>query len=261
MIGPEEKRGIGLLRSVVESSEMAELDAELKSIKVTGTSGLSYMVTPGSGGHGSRFSVWPMSENMRANHQAVRGRGHSPPICIVEKPELKRLVAGDAVASVVMALLDDLSSRRNIDTLRNHIQNTVRQEEERANPEIAQMNEARWFRRRLRQNRVADRVRRYTEVLPMLWGALLRLPLGERMTFGAIEGRPSQRLLRWEPDTLQDQEHGGEEGDLPYAGGFRMGERPGRGESKGRATDLHQDWDGGERPRGVRQRNQPDTRA
>ncbi len=188
MIGPEEKRGIDLLRSVVESSDMAELDAELKSIKVTGTSGLSYMVTPGSGGHGSRFSVWPMSENMRANHQAVRGRGHSPPICIVEKPELKRLVAGDAVASVVMALLDDLSSRRNIDTLRNHISNTVRQEEERANPEIAQMNEARWFRRRLRQNRVADRVRRYTEVLPMLWGALLRLPLGERMTFGAIRG-------------------------------------------------------------------------
>ena len=92
------------------------------------------------------------------------------------------------MASVVMALLDDLSSRRNIDTLRNHIQNTVRQEEERANPEIAQMNEARWFRRRLRQNRVADRVRRYTEVLPMLWGALLRLPLGERMTFGAIRG-------------------------------------------------------------------------
>ena len=63
-----------------------------------------------------------------------------------------------------------------------------RQEQERANPEIAQMNEARWFRRRLRQNRVADRIRRYTEAFPLLWGALLRLPLGERMAFGAIRG-------------------------------------------------------------------------
>ena len=42
--------------------------------------------------------------------------------------------------------------------------------------------------RRLRENRVADRVRRYTEAFPLLWGALLRLPLGERMAFGAIRG-------------------------------------------------------------------------
>jgi hypothetical protein len=50
------------------------------------------------------------------------------------------------------------------------------------------MNEARWFRRRLRDNGVADRVRRYTESFPLLWGALLRLPLGERMRFQAIRG-------------------------------------------------------------------------
>jgi hypothetical protein len=87
-----------------------------------------------------------------------------------------------------MALLDDMSSSRRIDTLRNHISRSTREERERANPEIAQMNEARWFRRRLRENRVADRVRRYTEAFPLLWGALLRLPLGERMAFGAIRG-------------------------------------------------------------------------
>jgi len=188
MIGPDEKRGIDLLRSVVESSEMAEIDSELKSIKVTGTSGLSYLVTPGNGGHGSRFSVWPTGRNRMADVEAVRGRGHSPPICIVETPDLKRLVAGDAISSVVMALIDDMSSMRRIDTLKNHISRRTREDQERVNPEIAQMNEARWFRRRLRQNRVADRVRRYTEVFPLLWGALLRLPLGERMTFGAIRG-------------------------------------------------------------------------
>ena len=107
---------------------------ELKSIKVTGTSGLSYLVTPGNGGHGSRFSVWPTGRNRAADAEAVRGRGHSPPICIVETRDLKRLVAGDAVSSVVMALLDDMSSRRRIDTLRNHISRSTREEEGEGQP-------------------------------------------------------------------------------------------------------------------------------
>jgi hypothetical protein len=192
MISSDDKRGIGLLRSVVESSERAEIDLSLKSIKVIGTSGHGYFVTPGSGGHGTRFSVWPKSpvrdsaHSRREDLNTIRGRGHVPPICIVEKPELKRLVVGDAVASVVMALLDDMNSKRSIDTLRTHISRRTREDEARLNPEIAQMNEARWIRRRLRENRVADRVRRYTETFPLLWGALLRLPLGERMCFRAI---------------------------------------------------------------------------
>ena len=194
MIGSDEKRGIELLRNVIESSENAEIVPNLKSIGVTGTSGLSYFVTPGSGGHGTRFSVWPKSSytdsptSRRQDLDTVLGRGVAPPICIVEKPELKRLVVGDAIASVVMALLDDMSSKRSIDTLGKHISRRLSEDEERLNPEIAQMNQARWYRRRLENNRVADRVRRYTEAFPQLWGALLRLPLGERMTFRAMRG-------------------------------------------------------------------------
>jgi len=194
MIGSDEKRGIELLRNVIESSENAEIVPNLKSIRVTGTSGLSYFVTPGSGGHGTRFSVWPKSSytdsptSRRQDLDTVLGRGVAPPICIVEKPELKRLVVGDAIASVVMALLDDMSSKRSIDTLGKHISRRLSEDEERLNPEIAQMNQARWYRRRLENNRVADRVRRYTEAFPQLWGALLRLPLGERMTFRAMRG-------------------------------------------------------------------------
>ena len=194
MIGPDDKKGIALLRSVVESSDRAEMVLEMKSIKVIGTSGLGYFVTPGSGGHGTRFSVWPRTSDRDSEHSrredqnTIRGRSQVPPICIVEKYELKRLVVGDAVASVVMALLDDMSSSRSIDTLRTHISRSTRKDEARRNPEIAEMNEARWFRRRLRDNGVADRVRRYTESFPLLWGALLRLPLGERMRFQAIRG-------------------------------------------------------------------------
>ena len=194
MVGSDEKRGIELLKNVVESSERAEIVPNMKSIKVTGTSGLSYFVTPGNGGHGTRFSVWPKTTYTDSDHSRredlniVRGRGSAPPICIVERPELKRLVVGDAVASVVMALLDDMSSKRNIDTLRNHISRRLKEDEERLNPEIAQMNQARWYRRRLENNGVADRVRRYTESFPQLWGALLRLPLGERMAFRAMRG-------------------------------------------------------------------------
>ena len=74
------------------------------------TSGLSYLVTPGNGGHGSRFSVCrqggtgrrmlkpfevgPLATNMHsrdARSEEARGRR--------------------CVSSVVMALLDDMSSR------------------------------------------------------------------------------------------------------------------------------------------------------
>ena len=42
------------------------------------------------------------------------------------------------------------------------------------------------------RNAVADRVRRYTESFPVLWGAMLRIPLGERVTFRAMRrGEPN----------------------------------------------------------------------
>ena len=201
IIPSEEMRGICLLKSVVDSSDRAEADIDLKTIRVEGTSGLRYLVVPGHGGaHGTRFTVFSGGNGMESSRirdlERVRGRSHEPPICIVEKPELRRLVIGDAVASVVMALLDDMASSKGIDTLRNHISSNARSREQEENPALArvarEMNEARWYRDRLMRNAVADRVRRYTESFPVLWGAMLRIPLGERVTFRAMRrGQPN----------------------------------------------------------------------
>ena len=193
VIREDERRGISLLRSVVHSNDRAKVDVSLKSFRIVGESGLRYLVRPGSGAHGTRFTVWGFRnqgpDDNRWDHEALqmlRGRHNEPPICIVETPELRRLVIGDAVASVVMALLDDINSSKSVNTLRNHISNQRARYAQIENPDIAQMNEARWFENRLRINRVADRVRRYTESFPTLWGVLLRVPLGERITFRSI---------------------------------------------------------------------------
>jgi superfamily II RNA helicase len=42
-------------------------------------------------------------------------------LCIVEEPHLRKLVIGDAIGSIVMALLNDQKSRKNIDTLDMHL--------------------------------------------------------------------------------------------------------------------------------------------
>ena len=193
VIREDERRGISLLRSVVHSNDRAKVDVSLKSFRIVGESGLRYLVRPGSGAHGTRFTVWGFRNQgpdaNRWDHEALqmlRGRHNEPPICIVETPELRRLVIGDAVASVVMALLDDINSSKSVNTLRNHISNQRARDAQIENPDIAHMNEARWFENRLRINRVADRVRRYTESFPTLWGVLLRVPLGERITFRSI---------------------------------------------------------------------------
>jgi len=42
-------------------------------------------------------------------------------LCIVEDPSLRKLVIGDAIGSIVMALLNDKTSRKNINTLDNYL--------------------------------------------------------------------------------------------------------------------------------------------
>ena len=202
IIPEDERRGICLLRNVINSNERADIDPKIKSLRVTGTSGLSYLVRPGKGGpHNTRFTVWGCDDEDGSSSRIrdmlrVRGRHPDPPICIVEKPELRRLVIGDAVASVVMALLDDMNSSKDVDTLRKHIFSRRRSLDENANPMMAnlarEMDEARRYRDRLMRNGVAERVRRYTESFPTLWGVLLRAPIGERLTFRAIRvGEPN----------------------------------------------------------------------
>ena len=195
LITPDNRRGIGFLRGILESSDRVETDIEGKTFGITGSSGLRYSVAPGRGGHGTRFVVRPLDVNGEGpdiEGMDPRGRLYHPAwrnLCIVETPKLRRLVIGDAIASIVLALLDDLNSQKSIDTLRAHIS---RNRGQAADPEIEQMNEARWLGERLNRNGVEARVRRCTESFPRLWGVLLRLPLGERATFTAMRGgRPN----------------------------------------------------------------------
>jgi DNA repair exonuclease SbcCD ATPase subunit len=47
-------------------------------------------------------------------------------LCIVEDPSLRKLVIGDAIGSIVMALLNDKTSRKDINTLDNYLSRVER---------------------------------------------------------------------------------------------------------------------------------------
>ena len=196
LISESEQRGVSFLRRIVAENDRVEIDRPSKSITVTGTSGLSYSVVPTMKGEGARFSVWPLDENgaqlrLRAQRGGERGRHwmNSSRLCIVELPELRRLVIGDAVATIVMSLLDDMNSQNHIHTLRMHVNEHLHRER---NERLGEINEARMLRERLMRNRIGIVARRNTELLPRLWSALLRRPLGERLTFTAMNrGRPN----------------------------------------------------------------------
>ena len=183
LIPAKDRRGITLLRNVLESNEMAEIDMESRTISVAGTSGLTYSIKPGRGAHGARFRVTGLGLP-QTRMAPWNPRGH---ICIVERQQLRRLVIGDAITSVVLALLNDLSSQRHIDTLRRHIREFGPDSRYRvADRETEHLREAMMLNRRIIGNPVNARLRRYTVTMPRLWGVLLRSPLGERMTLTAM---------------------------------------------------------------------------
>jgi hypothetical protein len=151
-----------------------------------------YRVEPGVGGHNTRFVVRGIG------HAPANGDGGGmprwmrdrPPICVVETPQLRRLVIGDALSSVILALLDDLKSQQHIDTLRSYIREFSPRQA--VDPQVAEFRQAENLRFRLRNNLAEYRTRRYTVLFPRLWSVLLRLPLGERLIFTAMRGgRPN----------------------------------------------------------------------
>ena len=119
----EDIRGINFLRGIIENSDRVALilanSSEQKdhSIRVEGTSGEFYKIKPGLGPHNTRFRVTACG--------AETGRRRRE-LCIVEIPELRKLVLGDALGSIAMALLDDENSSKHIGTLRAHLSNIGR---------------------------------------------------------------------------------------------------------------------------------------
>ena len=125
-------RALGLLHSVCEENDRCEYQEEgAPGIIVEGTSGLFYHVRCGHGVHGARFSV----SGCTSAEQARQGGG--TPICIREHPGIQRLPAGDVIASVVLALMDDQRSQQNLHPLAEfiltnlHGVNRLRSERER----------------------------------------------------------------------------------------------------------------------------------
>jgi hypothetical protein len=203
LFSDQDIRGISFLRGIVESNSRAQLNKSENEIVVTGSSGLYYSVRSG-GNYDTRFLVSPVNSSsggmMRPtlHRRAAQGRDF---ICIVERPELRRLVLGDAIGSVVLSLLDDINSSKHIDTLRRHIGKhssnghpVNQQVREIPHPEVREMQEARMLRDRLANNRINQRIRRATRSFPTIWGVLLRLPLGERMTLTPMGGGPNIRF-------------------------------------------------------------------
>ena len=191
VISKSNRNGIQMLRGVIEENkEKVSLTTSHGSFIVKGSSGAVYRVIPGVGGHNTRFIVTGIrervpldveEEGMGMPHWMNRDR---PPICVVETPQLRRLVIGDALSSVILALLDDLQSQRHIDTLRSYIREA--RPSQPLDPEVAEFRQAERLRFRLRNNQADFRTHRYTVLFPRLWSVLLRLPLGERMEFTAI---------------------------------------------------------------------------
>ena len=196
MISKPDRNGIHMLRGVVTGNDNIELDTSSGGgFRVKGSSGAMYLVVPGVGGHNTRFvvrGIGHVSED--GDTHPLPGRPwryrDRPPICVVETPQLRRLVIGDALSSVILSLLDDLNAQQHIDTLRNYIREV--RPMQTVDPQIAEVRQAENLRFRLRNNLAEYRTRRYTVLFPRLWGVLLRLPLGERVIFTAIRrGRPN----------------------------------------------------------------------
>ena len=194
IISKADINGIRMLSGIVNENPNVDLnDGRKGGFRVTGSSGAVYLVVPGVGGHNTRFTVRGIGH--RGPDEDVHGlpgwmRRERPPICVVETPELRRLVIGDALSAIILALLDDLKSQQHIDTLRSFIREVQpRRVEDR---QVIEHQQAENLRHRLRNNMAHFRTRRYTEIFPRLWGVLLRLPLGERMTFTAMRrGEPN----------------------------------------------------------------------
>ena len=195
-----ESRGIAFLRSILDSTSRASVDMTSASperagrFRVTGSTGLSYSVFPGRGDGGTRFVVESMDhhpDERRALNMWGLHRTRSR-ICIAETPAMKRLSVGDAIGAAILSLLDDKNSQNGIHTLHSHISSMSHILEPRRSREEEQVNDARMLLERVNRNLMIHSVRRCRDSFPMLWSALLRMPLGERLTFTAIRrGEPN----------------------------------------------------------------------
>ncbi len=193
LVPEEEVRGIVFLRGIVDSSPRVSVEINRGSRRnkgvflVTGSSGLSYKVLPGKGEGGTRFVVQSVDRLSHRDPGAPPwGWSSRPRICIVETPRMRRLSLGDAIGSVILTLLSDQESQRSVNTIAAHIALMSRDPPEPENSAANLLRNARMLRDRVNRNRALVEIGRCRDGFPRLWGAILRMPLGERVTFSAM---------------------------------------------------------------------------
>ena len=201
-------KGIEFLSGIVRH-EKVEIDTEKMRFLVEGVSGIRWSVKPGNGPHRSRFRVRPLAlinENIDPLPRSFANH-----ICVVETPQLRSLVLGDALGAIILALLDDIGSQQRIETLRpvlrdagiirersganrngvlNRLAERVRRDRlqeiaERQNEadldEIQRLMQQEEEQRLEVRNQAEEIAIRATVAFPRLWSAILRSQIGTRV--------------------------------------------------------------------------------
>jgi hypothetical protein len=179
-----ECRALLLLRGICESDKRITVSTEGEfHVKIEGTSGLFYAVGPGPGAHGARFTVTGAEslENLE--------KGRCMPICIHEDGNFKQLPVGDVIASVILTLMDDLTSAQKLEPLAKFISDNglrearLREEPDRDDRIQPHLDDPRWLEIQRRDYRF-DRGRhrgRWLNIFPAVFRVMINTPIGDIM--------------------------------------------------------------------------------
>jgi len=163
-----ERRALSLLRQIYDENDQLTIsERDSGHIYVEGTSGLFYDVSPGRGAHGARFVVRGATTIKKLEES------RSEPLCIHEDSNYKDLPVGDAIASIVLTLIDDLASSRKLEPLSNFIrQNTREGDDVDTRPNWLEFQRERFHRLRGHHNH------RWLNTFPAIYRVLVHLPIG-----------------------------------------------------------------------------------
>jgi len=171
-----ECRALLLLRGICDSDKRITVSTQGEfHITIEGTSGLFYSVGPGPGAHGARFTVAGSDslENLED--------GKSMPLCIHENGAFKQLPVGDVIASVILTLMDDLTSADKLEPLAKFISdNGLRDAPPGGDRMQPHLDDPRWLELQRRDYRF-DRGRhrgRWLNIFPAAFRVMVNTPIG-----------------------------------------------------------------------------------
>ena len=172
-----ECRALLLLRGICESDKRITVSTQGDfHVTIEGTSGLFYAVGPGPGAHGARFSVTG-AESLRDIE-----KDRCLPICIHEDGRFKQLPVGDVISSVILTLMDDLTSAEKLEPLAKFISDNGLRDEPRMQDGRIQphLDDPRWLEIQRRDYRY-DRGRhqgRWLNIFPAAFRVMINVPIG-----------------------------------------------------------------------------------